>query len=554
MKRSIVVIGGVAAGPKMAAKARREDPEVPITLVTDEPIISYAACGTPYYLGGTFKQRDKLLVREAADFGRKNNVTMLTGHRATKIDRENHQVQVRDQATGEEKLLDYTKLGIATGARPFVPPLPGLPADGVFTLRSVTDAFAIDDYIDSFNVRRAVIVGAGYIGLEMAEQFRERGLDATVVELMPQVLPRFDVPLAHAVEKELERLGVEVLLSTKVEGIEVDHRNRVTGVKTSRGPIATELVIMSIGVRPNTELAIDAGLEIGATKAIRVDEKMRTSDPDIYAAGDCAEQTHLVDGKPTWIPLGSTANKQARVAAINMTGGADTFPGVIGTSLVRVGKLNVGGTGLTEIGLQTAGFDYESVIVPQGDRPGYMPGAAEVTLILHADRRTRRVLGAQIYGPGAVDKRVDILATAITAEMTVDQVSKLDLGYAPPFAPALDVVITAANVMRSKLDQRLHGVMPHKLAEEPQGETRVVVDVREPSEWSTGRLKGAKHIPLGELSERCVELDRDNGEVVVYCKGGLRSVEGYRKLRQAGFKNVRSLDGGVTAWCGELEK
>ncbi len=552
MKRPIVIVGGVAAGPKMAAKARREDPDVPITLVTDEPLISYAGCGTPYYLGRTFDQRDKLLVRRPEDFGAKNNVTMMTGWRATAIDRAAHTVKVVEVATGVEQTLEYGKLGLATGARPFVPSLPGLPADGVFTLRSVTDAFAIDDYLNLHNVRRAVVVGAGYIGLEVAEQFRERGLEVTVIELMPQVMPRFDVPLAHAVRQELDRLGVEVLLDTKVEGVEVDHRNRVTGVRTSRGPVGAELVLLSIGVRPNAELAKEAGLAIGPTGAIAVNDRQQTSDPDIYAAGDCAEQHHLVDGQPCWIPLGSTANKQGRVAAVNLTGGDDRFPGVVGTSLVRVGRLNVGGTGLLESQLIQAGCDYETVIVPQADRPGYMPGVGEVTLILHGDRATRRVLGAQAFGPGVVDKRIDVLAVAITAHLTVDQVAQLDLGYAPPFSPAMDVVITAANALRNKLDRKTAGITPHRLLAEPPGSERVLLDCREPNEWTSGRLPGARLMPLGTISERCGDVDPE-ADVVVYCKGGLRSAEGYRKLKRAGLKHVRYLDGGITAWCGDLE-
>ena len=554
MKQPIVVVGGVAAGPKIAAKVRREDAEIPIILITDEPVISYAGCGTPYYLGRTFDQRDKLLVRTPDDFGQKNNVTMKIGHRVTKLDPAAHTVEVKNLADGSVETIQYSKLALATGARPFVPPLDGLPADGVFTLRSVTDAFKIDDYIEANECRKALIVGAGYIGLEMAEQFRERGLDATVVELMPQVLPRFDVPLATAVAKELDKLGVELLLETKVEGIEKDHRGQVTGVRTSRGPLPADLVILSIGVRANTELAAEAGLKIGETRAIWVDDHLRTSDPDIYAAGDCAEQTHRVSGKPTWIPLGSTANKQGRVAAVNMTGGDEAFPGVVGTSLVRVGELNVGSTGLPEVSLQSEGWDYDSVIVPQGDRPGYMPGAAEITLVLHADKATRKVLGAQVFGPGQVDKRVDILATAISAEMTVDQVANLDLGYAPPFAPAMDVVITAANVLRSKLDKKTASVMPHRLeAERAEGAEPVLVDCRELSEWQCGRLAGAKLIPLGELSERCAEVP-GGCDVVVYCKGGLRSAEGYRKLKQARFGQVRYLDGGMTAWTGAVEE
>lgn len=553
MSEAIVVIGGVAAGPKIAAKARRQDPEVPITLITDEQIISYAGCGTPYYLGRTFDDRQKLLVREAADFGTHNRVNMMMGCRATRIDPVAHTVDVQHLDDGRQETIPYGKLALATGARAFVPPLDGLPAEGVFVLRSVTDAYAIDDWIEQQNARRAVVVGAGYIGLEVAEQFRERGLEVTVVELMNQALPRFDVPLARAVGQELENHGIELLLETKVEAVETDHRGRVTGVRTSRGPLSADIVILSIGVRANTELAAEAGLRIGETRAIWVDDHLRTSDPDIYAAGDCAEQTHLVSGRPTWIPLGSTAAKQGRVAAVNMTGGDERFPGVAGTSLVRIGNLNIGSTGLPEVSLQQEGWEYDSVIVPQADRPGYMPGVGEITLILHADRRTRRVLGAQVWGDGVVDKRVDILAVAITAEMTVDQLANLDLGYAPPFAPAMDVVITAANVMRSKLDGQTPAVMPHHLAaEQPNSRPQLLLDCRELSEWQEGRLAGAQLIPLGELASRCDEVD-GGCDVVVYCKGGIRSADGLRTLQRAGLTNVRYLSGGLTAWTGEVE-
>lgn len=564
MKSSIVIVGGVAAGPKMAAKARRENPDVPITLVTDEAVISYAACGTPYYLGHTFQDRQKLLVREAEDFGRKNAVTMLTGHRATKLDPAAHTLEVRNLADDTTQTLSYSKLGLATGASPVVPPLPGLPADGVFTLRSVTDAFAIEDYTNLYNPRRVVVIGAGFIGLEVAEQWAERGFEVTLIELLPQVLGPVDPPVAAAVHKELERLGIEVLVGTKVEGFTTDHRNRVTRVETSRGPVPAELVLLGVGVRPNTQLAVEAGLRIGETRAIWVDETMRTSDPDVYAAGDCAEQTHLITGQPAWVPLGSTANKQGRVAAINMTGGRARFPGILGTAMVRVGRLNVGRTGLGERELDRMGVEYESVMVPQADRPSYMPGSAEVVLILHAERATGRVLGGQVFGPGAMDKRIDILATALTAGMIVETLQNLDLGYAPPFAPAMDVIITAANVMEGKLQEKTAGVMPHRLAEslsaQGAGPACILLDCRERDEWQEGRLPGAQLVPLGELSDRCRtgrwggDGESNGGPVVVYCKGGLRSADAYRRLRQAGVEDVRYLDGGVTGWTADLER
>jgi NADPH-dependent 2,4-dienoyl-CoA reductase/sulfur reductase-like enzyme/rhodanese-related sulfurtransferase len=555
MERHLVIVGGVAAGPKIVAKARREDPDAKITLITDEALISYAGCGTPYYLGGTFREKGQLMARTVGDFCVKNETTMLVEHRVTSIDAAAHTIEVMDLKRRESQTLSYTQLALCTGATAFVPPLEGLPADGVFTLRSVTDAFAIDEYLDLHRVHKVVVVGAGYIGLEMAEQLRERGLEVTVLELADQVLPRFDKTVARAVERELERLGCEVLLGTQVTGVVSDHRRRVTEVRTSRGPVAAEMVILSIGVRPSVGLAKAAGLQIGKTGAIWVDHHMRTSDPDIYAAGDCAEQTNRLTGQPCWIPLGSTANKQGRTAAINMTGGHDHFPGVVGTALVRVGQINVGVTGLGEMALQQGGYDYESVCVPQLDKPAYMPDSAELTLILHADRATRRVLGAQCFGPGEVDKRTDVLAVAITAGMTVDDVANLDLGYAPPFAPAMDPVITAANVLRNKLDGRTASVLPPQLEGElarPDGDV-VLVDCREPHEWAKGRIAGATLLPLGTLAQRAGELDATR-PTVVYCQRGGRSASAYRKLKHAGLTNLRYLEGGTTAWTGAMER
>lgn len=547
-----MIVGGVAAGPKMAAKARRQDPDAEIVLITDEPVISYAACGTPYFLGGVAPLRESMMVRTPEQFAAATRVELLTGCRVTAIDPAGHTVNVTRLATGETFQRGYDKLGLATGARPFVPPLPGLDAEGVFTLRSVTDAFAIDDYITTWDVRRAVVAGAGFIGVELVENLRRRGLEVALVELAPQVLPPVDAIVAHAAAREIEAHGVELMLGAKVESCQKDHRGRLERVLTSRGPIDTPLLILGVGVRPNVELAREAGLAIGETGAIWVDDRMRTSDPDIYAAGDCAEQTHLVTGRPTWVPLGSTANKQGRVAAVNLTGGDDRFPGVLGTALVQVFGLNVGRTGLGERDITKLGLDAETVIVPQGDRPGYMPGAAEVTLILHAEKATRRVIGGQLFGPGEVSKRIDVLAVAISAGLTVDQVANLDLGYAPPYAPALDVVLTAANVMRSKLDARTAGVLPGALPAQLEAGC-CLIDCREPEEFAAGHLPGARLLPLGCLPERCGELPADQ-EIVVYCKGGLRSAEALRRMKHAGLRRAKYLDGGIGTWPGPVER
>jgi NADPH-dependent 2,4-dienoyl-CoA reductase/sulfur reductase-like enzyme/rhodanese-related sulfurtransferase len=422
----------------------------------------------------------------------------------------------------------------------------------VFTLKGIEDAEKIKQLVASGAVNDVVIVGGGLIGVEMAEALEAMRVTVTVVEMLPQILAPLDREMAALVQRHMTSKGVEIRTAIKVEALEGSEK--VEAVVAGGERMAADAVIIAVGIRPEVQLAREAGLEIGATGAIRVNKRMRTSDPHIYAAGDCTEMTHLVTGKPVYAPLGSTANKQGRVAAINICGGRERFPGVLGSTIVKVFDFNVGVTGLSEKAAREAGYDVVTCLVPGADRADYYPGKKMLMLKLIAERATGRLLGAQAVGPGEAAKRLDVAATAITAGMTVEQVSKLDLCYAPPYSPALDNIITAANVIRNKIEGRIVGISPIELAWKIEGQENVLLlDVRTPAEFEKGHLKNAVHIPLGALRKRAGELPRDR-EIVVYCGTSLRAYEGALILRHAGYEHVKVLDGSVAMWPFELER
>ncbi|MBU6390739.1 MAG: FAD-dependent oxidoreductase [Planctomycetes bacterium] len=550
----LVIIGGVAAGMKAAAKARRESPTIKIIVVTDEQYISYAGCGMPYFIGDIIKDSKKLIVKEPSYLKNMHNIDVLTMHQATAIDIKAKQVQVKNLENGQAIVLNYDKLIIATGAQPIIPPLPGISLGNIFTLRTVNDALKIKSLVDSGKVKNAVIVGGGLIGLEMAENLVLRGIKVAVVELLDQILPPLDKDMAMLVQNHLTEKSVEIVTSDGVKSFEGNEGNCVTKVITGKRQLPADMVVLSIGIKPNIKLAQKAGIEIGATRAIKVNERMETNVLDIYAVGDCAESIHLVTGKPAWIALGSTAAKMGRVAAINATGGIDTFKGVLGTLIVKVFELNVGKVGLSEREAVKEGFKIESTIVPAGDMAHYYPGTRDIIIKLIADVTTRRLLGAEIVGEGVVDKRIDIIATALTFGATVDQISKLDLAYAPPYAMAMDALIIAANVLNNKLLGKTIGILPQKVVgKRDRVEDFILLDVRTEIEYKAGHIKGCQHIPLDKLASRANELDRSK-EIITYCRAGLRAAQAYRILKNAGFNNVKYMDGGILAWTYGLEK
>jgi len=548
----VVVIGGVAAGPKVAAKITRLNPEAEVTVLEKGKFLSYAGCGLPYYVSGAVKEQKDLMstpigvVRDAAFFMKVKNVKVLNETEAMEIDRVKKRVRARRNGKAPDLWLDYDKLVMATGAKPVIPPVPKAKLENIFTLHGVHDAEGVKAFLAQTKARDVVLIGGGLIGVETTEALVQCGCRVTLVEMIPQILRVLDWEMARLVERHMESHGVKVMTNTRVTAFEGEAR--VTGVLTSQGRLPADMVILGIGVRPNVDLARTAGLEIGSTGGIKVDDTMRTSDPDIFAAGDCVESMDLVTGKACYVPLGSTANKQGRVAAINICGGDDRFPGVLGSTVCKVFDFCVGRTGLTEAAARQSGYEVTTVIVPDVDRAHYMPGAKPIVLKLVVDTKNRKLLGAQAVGPGNGDKRMDVAAMAITAGMTVDQLSKVDLCYAPPYSPVLDNIITAANVARNKLDGQVTGITPMEVKKRIDAkEDFIFLDVRSPAEHQQERLPGSTLIPLGVLRARLGELPKDK-EIVAFCKVSLRGYEAARILNGAGFQRVRVMDGGVSVW------
>lgn len=553
----VVIVGGVAAGPKAAAKIIRLMPDAHVTIIEKGRFLSYAGCGLPYYISGVVRDQKELMstplgsVRDPVFFQQVKNVQVLSQTEALAIDRRNKTIRVRDTIGGAETWLEYDKLVLATGAVPIVPNIPGTGLANVFTLHGVNDAEGIKTALARGKARDVVIIGGGLLGVEITEALATAGCRVTIVEKQAQILRILDPEIAALVERHLESHGVKVLTGTGVERLQGDAAVRT--VETTSGPLPADTVILAIGVRPNVTLAERACLEIGTTGAIKVDERMSTSDPDIYAAGDCAESLDLLTGKPCWVPLGSTANKQGRVAAMNVCGRPDRFPGVLGSTVCKVFDYCVARTGLTELQARELGHDAVTVLSPAPDRAHYMPNARPVLLKLVVDTTTRKLLGAQAVGPGACDKRMDVVAMALMGGMTVDALANADLCYAPPYAEAMDNLITAANIARNKLDGTLVGITPMELRylmQEIDG--LVLVDVRSPCEYGRGYLPGAIQIPLGSLRARMEELPRDK-PIVTFCTISLRGYEAALLLRSAGFGDVRVLDGGLEMWPYDAE-
>ncbi len=546
--KKIVVIGAVAGGAKSAAKARRQDPYAEITIYTEEEFISYAGCGEPYYIADEIKDKSQLLARTPEQFKENMDIDVHTCHRVIKIDPTQKTVTVNALKENKEFEVDYDALVIATGARPIVPPIPGRELPGVYQLRTIPDTLAIREKVDSGGVKHAVVVGGGYIGLEMVESFTARGIQVTIIERLPQLAPPYDEDVARHIENELKTHGVDVRLNQSVEEIIGSAETGVRAVKAGGEIIETDLVLLSVGIRPNTELAKDAGVELGPTGAIKVDKRMETNLSGVFAAGDCAETYHQVTGKPVWIALGSTANKMGRVVGVNITGGNDKFAGVLGTSIFRVFDLNVAGAGLIERDAVKEGYDIEVAVVPGGDRPHYMPDAKRVIVKLIASKSNHRILGAQVWGNGKVDKTIDTIATAIQLKATVDDLQQLDLAYAPPFAPALGNPIVAANVLMNKLDGSTEGVLPGKVIEQKKEKNDFVfLDVRGPKIMKQVCFEECENIPMKDLRKRCEELPRDK-EIITSCNIGLNAALAYRVLKSNGFEKIKYMDGGITAF------
>ena len=455
----LVVIGGVAAGTKAASRARRVDPDLEITIYQEEPEISISECGLPYLLSGVVDDRDDLIARTPEQFAEKD-VEVFVRHRVRRIDPENKTLTVGDLTTGEEFEDSYDRLIIAIGGKAIIPPIDGMDAEGVFVLRFLTDADKIMDFVRERSPKKAVIVGGGYIGLEVSENLVELGMEVTLVEARERIGgAAYGHEVADRIREHIEEKGVRVCVGEEIETLLADEEGRVRAACFGEREIEAQIVIVATGARPEAALAEEAGAETGTFGAIRVDKHLKTSLPDVWAAGDCAESTNLITGEPGWEPLGDTANQMGRVAGTNAAHGEDVleFPGILNTGVFKLFDLAVAKTGLSEEEAYGVGFDAVSASVESGSKAGYFPGGGPVFVKLVADRETGRLLGAETAGENA-DKYVDICATAIWGKLSYPDLINLDLAYAPPFGPTLSPVIAAASILANEFEKASEGV------------------------------------------------------------------------------------------------
>jgi NADPH-dependent 2,4-dienoyl-CoA reductase/sulfur reductase-like enzyme/rhodanese-related sulfurtransferase len=555
MSLKVLIIGGVAAGPKTAARLRRLEPDAKITVVERQDLLSYAGCGMPYYIEDTIKEFNDLLggdtIRDAEYFKENKGFNVLDRTEALKINREEKTVTVKDLRTGDERDLSYDKLVLATGASPFVPRMEGTELNGVHRLYNPHHAEAIKTAVN-FGCSKVAVVGGGLIGMETCGAFVARGCKTSVLEMMPSLVPNLlDEEMAQLLENYLVSMGVNFIKGSPVARIVDDGEGNAVGVETADGRhVDADMVILAIGVRPNTKLAIEAGLDIGPSHAIAVNEYLQTSDPDIYAGGDCVECINILTGEKVFAPLGSTANKHGRIIADNIHGLEMKFPGVGGTAVFKVLDWNCGTTGLTEKKARDLDYDVVTGIAPRHDYSNYIPGAEYTIIKLVADRKSCRLLGCQVVGKGDGIKRIDVAATAIRFGSNVKSIADLDLGYAPAYSTAIDAIQHAANVIRNKIQGFAHGVSPMELKELLDGDANfVLLDVRSREEYDDLRFKDKRlvNIPVDELKTRYPELSKDKC-IVIYCATSVRAYNAERTLRGLGFTDVGYLDGSITAW------
>ena len=532
----LVVVGGVAGGATAAARARRLNEQAEIVLFERGPYVSFANCGLPYHVGGEIAQREKLLLQTPEGLMNRYNIDVHVRSEVIEIDRNSQEVVVRKLADGTVYREHYDKLILSPGASPIRPPLPGADHERVFTLRNMPDMDRIKAAVDG-GARQAVVVGGGFIGLEMAENLRRRGLSVHLVEMLDQVLPQMDKEMVEPLHQTLRSNGVELHLADAVEAFQADGPQM--RVRLRRGEVLpADLVVLAAGIKPEADLAKRAGLDLTDRGAIRVNQHMQTSDPNIYAVGDAVSVRDFITGAEVMVPLAGPANRQGRIAADNVCGRHSVFRGCQGTSIVKVFNLAAGMTGSSEKTLRRAGVGYQKVHLHAAQHVGYFPGASMLAIKLLFSVPDGRVLGAQVVGAEGVDKRIDVIALAIQGGMTVFDLEEAELGYAPQFGSAKDPVnlagFVAANTLRGDVEI-IH-------ADELNGQ--VLVDVRSPQEHQAGAIPGAQLIPLPELRDRHEELPRDR-RVVVYCQVGMRGYLAARMLRQLGH-DVRNLSGGVT--------
>jgi NADPH-dependent 2,4-dienoyl-CoA reductase/sulfur reductase-like enzyme/rhodanese-related sulfurtransferase len=556
MALKVLIIGGVACGPKAASRLKRLMPDAEITMIEKGKIVSYGACGLPYFVEGLFPDIEELvntpvgIPRNAAFFEKVKGFKVLTQTQALSIDRKNKTVRVRYSDSGKEESLAYDKLVLATGGYSFRPPISGLDLKNVWFMTHPDHAESLKREIKAQGLKKAVLVGAGFINIEMAEALIRQGLDVTIVEMFDQMMPGvLDKDIAMLGAKYLKEKGVKIVLGESVKAI--DGRDKISGVVTDKQRIEADLAVIAVGTRPNDNLARDAGLMCMEKGGIVVNAYCQTSDKDIYAGGDCA-LNHYVNGlmnSPLFVPLGSTANKHGRIIANHIAGLCNPFKGITCTAIVKAFAFTIGRTGIGEKQAKELGLDVETFTWAGTDRPHYMPNCQPFIIKMMVSRRDRKLLGVQTVGYGDCSKRLDVAASVISFGGTLDDLSDIDFGYAPPYSPPIDPIATCAQMLTNKLDGIAKGVGAFEAKSLIDSGKAVFLDVRTPEEFETVTMPydNIIYIPLGALRQRTAELPKDK-EIFAFCKVSMRGYEAQRILNSLGFENVRFIEGGIAGW------
>ncbi len=530
----VLIIGGVAAGTKTAAKLKREDQSAEITLITRDQDISYAGCGLPYYVGGLIETRDQLIVNTPQKYAGLTGVQVKTGKEAIALHADQKEVIVKDVISGTEEAYPYDKLVISVGASPASLPIDGTGKAGVFPMRTPDDAEGIRSYVEQNDVKKAVVIGAGFIGLEAAENLHAKGIRVTVIDFADQILPNIlDPEMAAYAKKHLLSQGIRVITGTKAEAILGDAS--VTGVRTTAGLLPCELLITAAGIRPNTDFLKDSGIEM-FKGTILVDPTMKTSLDDVYAAGDCVMVTNRITGKPQWSPMGSSANMEGRTLAQVLTGSDKQYPGVLGTGVVKLPELNIGRTGLTEAQAIAAGYNVITALVPTDDKAHYYPDAAFFITKMIADKDSHKLLGIQVFGPGAVDKMVDIAVMGINMGAVLEDFENADFAYAPPFSTAIHPIVQAAYVLLNKINGTIISMTPAEYAAGKAKGYQVVDVAQEP------KIRGAVYVNLASVNGPIEGLAKDQ-KLLLVCNKGKRAYFLQNRLRHYGYTNTVVLEG-----------
>lgn len=532
----VLIVGGVAAGTKTAAKLKREDRNAEVVVITKDKDISYAGCGLPYYVGGLIESRDELIVNTPQKYAGLTGVEVKTGKEAVGLNADRKEITVRDTETGTEEICSYDKLVLAVGASPAVLPVPGTDKQGVFKMRTPDDAIRIRSYAEEHQVKKAVVIGAGFIGLEAAENLKAKGIQVTVIDFASQILPNIlDEEMAAYAKKHLLKEGIRVITGTKAEEILGD--SEVTGVKTSAGVLGCQLLIMAAGIRPNTDFLTDSGIEM-FRGTIMVDHTMKTSLEDVYAAGDCVMVTNRITGKPQWSPMGSSANMEGRTLAQILSGKEKTYPGVLGTGVVKLPGLNIGRTGLTEEQAKEAGYDVITVLAPTDDKAHYYPDSSFFITKMIADKTTHKLLGVQVFGPGAVDKMVDIAVMGINMGAVLEDFENADFAYAPPFSTAIHPFVQVVYILLNKINGTMESMTPAEYAAGKAKDYKIVDAGPAPA------IRGAVYVDLAKVNGEVEGLDKEE-KLLLVCAKGKRAYFLQNRLRHYGYKNTKVLEGSL---------